>query len=202
MVKLTSPKRNILEHLRGKNLPSYARNNERAKKPLNKGLYLGSCNRIACLKPGANWYNHSTQEYYCEACAHWLNDDVFNKKDAMRIWGHDLCTYGKYDHEKYSQLHYFHRTFEKALSVFKYEDGLKYDISEFTIELEDIEAKLHYRINKQTNTTTYSNTHIAKKELSFVYEFSNESLKHLKERAYSSYKSLQRLFESVKETAS
>lgn len=198
MVKLTSPKRNIIEHLRSKNLPSYARDKERAKKPLNKGLYLGSCNRISCLKPGANWYNHSTLCYYCEACAHWLNNDVGNKKDSMEYWGHDLCTYGKYDREKYSDLHYFQNTFTRAIKLFKQEYSSDDNTSEITIDLINIGAKLHYLINKQTNLTTYSNAHIAKKELSFVYEFSNEDIKQLKERAYSSYKSLQRLFETVK----
>lgn len=63
--------------------------------PANKGEFGGSCNRSACLRPGANWYNHSTRKYYCESCAHWLNTDEFNKRDSMELWGHDLCTEGK-----------------------------------------------------------------------------------------------------------
>ena len=57
-----------------------------------KGDYLGICNITACktTKP-AIYYNYSTCKYYCEECAERLNNDEFNKRDAMRIWGHDLC---------------------------------------------------------------------------------------------------------------
>lgn len=65
--------------------------------PADKGEFNGRCNRSACLNQGANWYNHSTRKYYCKSCAHWLNIDEFNKRDAMEIWGHDLCTEGKAD---------------------------------------------------------------------------------------------------------
>ncbi|UCV26761.1 hypothetical protein [Ferribacterium limneticum] len=64
--------------------------------PADKGEFGGSCNRSACLAPGANWYNHSTRKYYCRACAEWLNTDKFNKQDALDLWGHDLCTEGKH----------------------------------------------------------------------------------------------------------
>ena len=53
----------------------------------------GLCNREACQSPGAYWYNHSTRRYYCDACAHRLNTDEFNMRDAARLYGHDLCTY-------------------------------------------------------------------------------------------------------------
>jgi hypothetical protein len=39
--------------------------------PEDKGRYLGSCNRKACLRPGANWFNRETRAYYCRRCA-WL----------------------------------------------------------------------------------------------------------------------------------
>jgi len=65
--------------------------------PADKGEFEGHCNRSACLKPGANWYNHGSRKYYCRACAEWLNTDKFNKADAMELWGHDLCTEGKHD---------------------------------------------------------------------------------------------------------
>lgn len=58
----------------------------------DKGQKGGSCNRTDCQQSGAYWFNHSTEKYYCQECAHWLNTDVFNKRDAMKIWGHDLCT--------------------------------------------------------------------------------------------------------------
>ena len=59
----------------------------------DKGDKGGSCNREACQRPGAYWYNHGTQRYYCDTCAHWLNTDTFNRRDAARLYGHDLCTY-------------------------------------------------------------------------------------------------------------
>lgn len=59
----------------------------------DKGAFKGKCNITSCQKPNsATWYNHSTRKYYCESCAKRLNDDEFNKRDAMRLFGHDLCT--------------------------------------------------------------------------------------------------------------
>lgn len=59
----------------------------------NKGEFKGSCNMTACQKPdSAVYFNHSTRKYYCSACAKRLNNDPFNKEDALRMWGHDLCT--------------------------------------------------------------------------------------------------------------
>jgi len=45
-------------------------------KPLNadKGHYNGSCNRRACQKPGARFYNKGTNAYYCAECARLIND--------------------------------------------------------------------------------------------------------------------------------
>ena len=48
------------------------------------------CNRRCCQNADAQWYNHSTQAYYCESCAILLNR--MNKEDAMRLYGHNLCT--------------------------------------------------------------------------------------------------------------
>ncbi len=58
--------------------------------PLVKGALHGLCNRVACQKPGANYYNHSTREHYCEECAELINHH--NYADAMRLYGHVLCT--------------------------------------------------------------------------------------------------------------
>lgn len=58
----------------------------------NKGEPGGACNRSRCQQEPAEWYNHGTRRYYCEACADWLNTDKFNRADAMRLFGHDLCT--------------------------------------------------------------------------------------------------------------
>ena len=58
--------------------------------PALKGVYERNCNRTACQKPGAVWYNHSTREHYCPSCASTLNE--VNRADAIRMFGHDLCT--------------------------------------------------------------------------------------------------------------
>ena len=39
----------------------------------DKGQLNGSCNREACQKPGAVWFNRSTRQYYCPTCAHEIN---------------------------------------------------------------------------------------------------------------------------------
>jgi hypothetical protein len=105
-MKFLKHRPNILERLQAKKLFGHSKSTELVK---DKGKFMGSCNRSACLKPGAEWYNHSTQKYYCEACADWLNTDRFNRKDAQEMWGHTLCTLGEYDHGKYQRLHDLHR---------------------------------------------------------------------------------------------
>jgi hypothetical protein len=59
----------------------------------DKGELNGTCNITAC-KTGikATWYNHSTRKHYCPECANRLNTDPFNYRDAMRMFGHVLCT--------------------------------------------------------------------------------------------------------------
>lgn len=56
-----------------------------------KGLKGGNCNRTACQKPGAQFFNHSTKKYYCQTCAMLINRA--NHNDAMAMLGHALCTY-------------------------------------------------------------------------------------------------------------
>ena len=56
----------------------------------DNGEKNGSCNRTACQKPNAIFYNHSTRKYYCPDCASMLNR--VNKSAAMEALGHDLCT--------------------------------------------------------------------------------------------------------------
>jgi hypothetical protein len=58
-----------------------------------KGKQGGNCNRTSCQQPNAIYFNHSTRAYYCEDCAHWLNNDIYNAIDAQRLYGHALCTY-------------------------------------------------------------------------------------------------------------
>jgi hypothetical protein len=80
----------------------------------DKGEYGGSCNITRCQRPNsATWFNHSTRKYYCPSCARTLNFDHFNRKDAMEMWGHFLCTEGEviegndYQavHDHYRKLH-------------------------------------------------------------------------------------------------
>lgn len=56
----------------------------------NKGVAGGDCNRTQCQSPGAIYFNHSTRKYYCHACALDLNEA--NRLDAIRLFGHNLCT--------------------------------------------------------------------------------------------------------------
>lgn len=59
-----------------------------------KGEYGQECNITACQKPNsAYWYNHFNQKYYCEDCASRLNNDEYNKRDAQRLLGHQMCTF-------------------------------------------------------------------------------------------------------------
>lgn len=61
----------------------------RTKLNPDKGLKGGSCNRTACQAPGANYFNYSTEKYYCRRCAEDLNQA--NRFDAHKMYGHDLC---------------------------------------------------------------------------------------------------------------
>lgn len=45
---------------------------ESDEKP-DKGQKGGSCNRRACQAPGAMWFNHYTDKYYCQDCARLIN---------------------------------------------------------------------------------------------------------------------------------
>jgi hypothetical protein len=67
----------------------------------DKGLLNGSCNRSACQKPGAVYYNHSTRAYYCADCA-----DMINKMnpESHQIYGHDLCTLPEEVASKYKTI--------------------------------------------------------------------------------------------------
>jgi len=60
---------------------------------MKKGEYYQECNRTVCTNRPAIYYNHSTQMFYCVACAMLINQ--VNKSDALRLFGHDLCTLHK-----------------------------------------------------------------------------------------------------------
>lgn len=74
-----------------------------ALKP-DKGRKGGSCNFTACQRPGATWFHHSTEAWYCERCARELNQ--INRLDAAILYGHGLLTptdrkvrkWGEYGH--------------------------------------------------------------------------------------------------------
>jgi hypothetical protein len=120
MVKPLSNKSNILDRLKSKNRSNRTGGKVQVRTmPKDKGDFQGSCNRSACLRPGASWYNHSTQKYYCQSCAIWLNTDDYNRHDAMQMFGHDLCTEGKYDEGKYRKLHDLHRNAQLHLEKIK-----------------------------------------------------------------------------------
>ena len=59
----------------------------------DKGRKNGSCNRTACQKAGANYYNKSTMAYYCKQCADSINWEG-GRKDTMKLYGVPLlCEY-------------------------------------------------------------------------------------------------------------
>ncbi len=51
-----------------------------------KGKKGGKCNVTACQKPGANYYNKSTQKYYCADCAEEINW-IGGRRDTMELYG-------------------------------------------------------------------------------------------------------------------
>ncbi|TDQ27667.1 hypothetical protein [Tenacibaculum caenipelagi] len=58
----------------------------------DKGELNGTCNMSSCTTgKKANWYNYGSRKHYCENCARRLNADEFNQRDAMRLFGHELC---------------------------------------------------------------------------------------------------------------
>lgn len=58
-----------------------------------KGEKGKNCNREACQAPGAYWYNHSTQRYYCTTCARLINRDSERFRDSfVESLGHPLLT--------------------------------------------------------------------------------------------------------------
>lgn len=61
---------------------------------MKKGNKGGRCNLTACktTEEPAMWYNHGSMAYYCTGCAHRLNNDFMNKREAEILWGHTLCT--------------------------------------------------------------------------------------------------------------
>lgn len=55
----------------------------------DKGLKNGSCNRTACQRPNAIYFNKSTRAYYCEDCAREINW-LGGRADTQRLYGTPL----------------------------------------------------------------------------------------------------------------
>lgn len=66
-----------------------------------KGQYNGTCNLTRCTSgEPATWYNHGSMAYYCTGCAKMLSNDPVNKREALKSFGHELCTEGEHDSQK------------------------------------------------------------------------------------------------------
>lgn len=53
-----------------------------------KGDFEDGCNRKTCSNIISDWYNHSTQKYYCRECANVINK--FNQEFKEKH-GYNLC---------------------------------------------------------------------------------------------------------------
>lgn len=54
--------------------------------PALKGKLNGNCNREACQRPGATWFNTSTRAYYCRRCARDINDLCVRYGDHLLLF--------------------------------------------------------------------------------------------------------------------
>jgi len=54
-----------------------------------KGIKNGNCNVTACQKPGATFYNKSTEAYYCADCAEQINWPG-GRAEVMELYGTPL----------------------------------------------------------------------------------------------------------------
>lgn len=62
--------------------------------PSDKGLRGGTCNRRACDRPGATFYNRYTCAFYCPDCAEKINR-AFPKTERIGLDG-PLCVEAKF----------------------------------------------------------------------------------------------------------
>lgn len=51
--------------------------------PALKGVKDGNCNRTACQRPGASWYNRVTQAWYCPHCARLINSHCGKDEEPL-----------------------------------------------------------------------------------------------------------------------
>jgi len=63
----------------------------------NKGKMGLRCNRTACENTEAYWYNRTTRAYYCQPCAHAINEAsnfvpplLSLAKDAKEEWNNEI----------------------------------------------------------------------------------------------------------------
>ena len=52
----------------------------------DKGLENGSCSRIRCQAPNAEYYSHFTREWYCHDCAIDIGQDPVNLEYWNNTW--------------------------------------------------------------------------------------------------------------------
>lgn len=53
--------------------------------PKLKGIYGGNCNRTACQKPRATWFNLNTSAFYCAECGMAINRAC--ERDHQELYG-------------------------------------------------------------------------------------------------------------------
>lgn len=160
MVKALKVKMSILQRIKNKQSEINRINSSalgQPHKPKDKGFYLGSCNRSACLRPGAMWWNHGSHHYYCRNCAEMLNEDPVNKKYAKENFGHDLCTEGRRNVFYQERVWELLPAFKKNLEEYKKKPidrvvplnmWVHYVICHNVLSFEDIAPKgsvMHYR---------------------------------------------------------
>lgn len=58
----------------GGSLDRFKKMSAKADVNTNKGKFSGDCNRMQCQAPGATWWNFRTSAYYCQHCAHAINE--------------------------------------------------------------------------------------------------------------------------------
>lgn len=65
--------------------------------PELKGVFNGNCNRTACQKPDATFFNFSTRAYYCTECANTINK---MNPESFELFGHELCIHQDTPYDK------------------------------------------------------------------------------------------------------
>jgi hypothetical protein len=49
----------------------------------HRGSFGGQCHQVTCMHSGSDWYNKNDDRYYCDSCAHALNDDCVQQGEPM-----------------------------------------------------------------------------------------------------------------------